>query len=1178
MGFSLGNIGKKLSDYGGDIGNFFGGVGNAVGQGAQAAGNAEANLVNGVGRTVGNFGIGAIKSVVNPAIQGGQALSQIQNNNAGGQPAFQNVNVPQLVSNFGQTVANLGSLVPGAGLAEQGLSTGARVAQGALRGAAINAGYGGVQGGLQAYGQGASPVGIGQSALSGAVQGGALGAVLGGAAPLLTKGATTVVSDARAGFPDTIGNESGKVPLPGGNQKPTVSLKSNVAQSTSPELDQFFADRSGRSAQASTPTIGKGSVIKQGTTGPDQATVNAIDSYKQGNNANIKLPAVPENNPTQAVLNQKAVRSLINDRVQPAIDAANKLSPADHVLLDKTRTTAIGDLAQKADNPTAFTDAANKAKAYNDFTHGLGTSLGQVIPYREKYGAPLLYDLNDPLTAQTLAEQQAKLATTPGYAKERTTNNYAPDLKRLNQNFAQDLATDAQRRGNHISELALAKGLDQAYPGQLKVGELPRGYTQLGVAGGKSLALPDAIAKKLNTRHAAPEVTNPALKAYDALNRGLKYSELGGGTFHALTTTGSAAGQQLTSGNLLAHPIQNLRLIAGTLSKTVHNANMNQLASDGNGGLSTLDKARVAGVTLSPKYILGDANLNVLDQAGSKLNFIKGVHDMVFARQIPEAKLMIFKQATKNLDPNNPTDLGKMRQVASAVNNLGGVNRAIEGLTPTAAQHLSRFALATDFTETKFRKLNDAITKGGPQGTIARQMVIGKVLVMALPGLAVAAAAGKLQSPQDWANEAAKQVFDPQVTTNFKTAAGYGKIAKLPATEVAEVSRILLPIFQNPQDRLSGAKQYVTARSSAGLSTIWSVLTNKDYFGNPVVATDAQGKPDLGKTAENLALSKSFIPIQQGIKVAQGKESLGEAAANTLGARVVTDPNDPAYAQQQAFFKNRDKFVSTLNPNEVALFNAVNPASKDANGNPIADKNSLTTPTDYAILKGHSAFLAKYQAYQQAQPSHDPLWDLNPSQLNSMLSASIISKEDPGGDSKTVSALYKNIPPDFFAERQQYFDNLKNQGVNISSATDSQKPQMSPELSQFADQYQALPYGTGARSAALATPTGQAYISYLDQNQTYNNQQRTDLGLPQLPAQTSSSSSYSSSKSGGSKSAVAKAANPSKYNVSLRVKRGNSNAGGHLAKPKVTAKKPTLKGKVSTRSGGSRVSIKKSLV
>lgn len=884
----------------------------------------------------------------------------------------------------------------------------------------------------------------------------------------------------------------------------------------------------------------------------------------------IQLPKAQAGDIKTARLNAKAVPSLIADRVKPAVEAANSLSPADHALLDNLRTTPAEKLAQQAENPKAFLDAATKAKAYTDYVHALGTGQGQSLPYRQTYGGPLLYDIKDPATADLLGQYQANLRTKPGYALSRTTPDYATGeslgLKRLNQNFAQDLQHDANVRSGHITELSLAKNLNEAFPGQVAVGDLPRGYTQLQVTGGKALSMPTELANKVNARASAPKVTNPILKGYDALNRGLKYFGLGGGTFHGLTTAETVGGQQLTSGNILRHPIQNLRLIADTASPAAFEAHVKQLSGEVHAdGLSTLDRAHLAGVTMSPGEILGDANVKFLDKAKhSKLNPIGQVHDLVFGRQIPMAKTTIFRQVTEGLDSRIPADMAKMRQAASAVNNLGGINRAVEGLTPAQAQRAGRFVLATDFTETKARKLVDAVSKGGPQGKIARQMIIGKVIVAALPGLTIAAAAGKLNTPEDWAKEAAKQVLDPQFAISDKTAKGYSKIARVPGTEISELGRIVLPLFQDKADPLSGAKHYAVARSSSGMSTIWSLLTNQDYFGNPVIANNDNGSVDVGKTATNLLAAKGPIPLQNAIKVGQGAINPGEGVLNTIGFRTGINPEDPKYKETQQYFATKDGFTKSLNVNEQTLFNKLNPTSKDKNGKDIKNTLPLTRASDYADLVANPDFAAKYQAYQKSQSSHDPLWDLNPNQLRSYMQAQVISKNDPGGDGTTVTALYKRLPTDFFTKREQYFTDLKSQGVNLPDSTVSKKPQMPDSLVAFSEMYHGLPYGTGARSSALRSADGVAYIAYLDQNKIYNNQERADLGLPPLADSNQYSSRYGSRGNTGAgsvyKYAISRTTGSGKnVGANLSVKSngitGKKSKVASVNKPKVTIKK-----------------------
>lgn len=1078
-----------------------------------------------------------VRNVVSPLLSGyGTTVSHTGDILSGHNPYHGTI--PQVVGQFGSDALNAASILPIGELikgAQVGLKGSERLLPSVLKGAAESGLYGAGYGATSALqDKGATPLSVAESAaLSGVI-----GATAGAASPLIGAGVRKGVKLLKGvnevpiskltsyeGAPDRQRVDYYKQQIQDGKSieplKVVPDSKGNLGVEDGKHRLQALKELGFTTAPVQSPLASERGAVKvpggAGTTEKPKVSIKegnkqALESNllrtgvtpkRAGAPAPIELPTAQPGDIKTARLNSKAVSGLIADRANPAIEAANKLSPADHALLDNLRTTAPEVLAKKAENPTAFLDAAAKAKTYTDYAHALGSGQGQVVPYREKYGAPLLYDMKDPATVEALNQYQAKLQTKPGYSQMRTTPDYATGealgLKRLNQNFAQDLSHDANLRSGHIAELTLAKNLNEAFPGQVAVGEIPRGYTQLQVPGGKAIAMPSEIADKINARASAPKVNNIALKGYDAANRGIKYTSLGGGTFHGLTTAETVAGQQLTSGNLLRHPIQNLRLVAGTLSDTVHQANMAKFTENG-----TVDRARLAGVTLQPGEILGDANVNLFDKAkNSHLNFIKNVHDMVFKRQIPEAKLMIFEQATKGLDPNVPADLAKMRGAASAVNNLGGINRAVEGLTPATAQKASRFVLATDFTETKARKLVDAISKGGSQGTIARQMIIGKVLVAALPGLAIAAGSGKLQTAQDWANEAAKQVLDPHVAINNKSPKGYDKIARLPGTEISELSRILLPIFQDAQDPLSGAKHYGISRLAAAPSTIWSLLTNQDYNGDSIVKTNDNGGVDVGATAKKLAISRGPIPVQNFLKAQDGTITGGEAVLNTLGLRTAVDPNDPNYKEVQQHFANQDQFLKNQDANGQALFNKLNPTKKDKNGNVIYTPNLLSRPSDYTDLQANPKFLKDYQAYQQSQPSHDPLWNLNSTQLNAYINVQKITSALPGSvttNLKSIDANYVNTVRNsgwyqqLQKDRGSFFDQISTKTGTKAPALEGAYTQAGPEVQKVLDQMGSK----GVNTSTLLAQNPQAE-QWLSLHADEVNQRRVDLGLPPLP-------------------------------------------------------------------------------
>jgi hypothetical protein len=920
---------------------------------------------------------------------------------------------------------------------------------------------------------------------------------------------------------------------------------------------------------AQNATLGEAQLALKDVLGSKSLNKSSINAKLNPEHGSIKLGAVEKGNHIQPILNSRAIEASTVERGNKALSAIKNLSANDHALLDDLRTTSVTDLAKRAENPETFTRAAEATKSFNDFTQASAAKLGQDVPYRQNYGAPLLFEQTP---EEIAAANKAFLKEHPGYGKSRTFKDYNEaaqyGLVRRHSNFGQDVAFDVSRRSNDLKQLALARGLEEAYPGQVKIGEIgatPEGtYKQLQIAGGNKISLPAEIADEINRRASGPQARG-ALKAYDTANAGLKYVKLGGGTFHGVTEAGNIAGQQLTSGNLIKHPVENLRLAADTFSPALHKAKMAQYAGDAANyadGVSTLDRARLFGATLEQNSILGD----IKSPALSKIPVIHQIHEAIFTRQIPEAKLMVIKQMTKDLDVTNPADVARGRDIARAMNKIGGINRAVDGLTPQMAKKVSRVVLATDFTEGRWRTISSALSQGGAEGKIARQMVVGKTLVFLLPTLAAATAAGKIDwnDPNDVAKKIGEQIIDPHFPTGFKTPAGYDKIAKTPETFISEIGRMVKPIFDNSGDKTAGVKHYFGARLAAAPSTIEQAATNQDYFGNPIIARDTSGKVDLKKSAANIGINSAPIPVSQGIKVAQGKQTSGEAVINTLGLRTVADKNDPNYQKTQAYFRNRDKFVKGLPPAEQALFNKINPEKKDQYGNAIEiPKNTLTSPSNYGDLLANQKFADKYQAYKASEKSHDPLWDLPKDQLRAYMQAQVISKNDPGGDSTTVSALYKRLPADFFTKREQYFGDLKDKGVDLGSSDYKPKPSMPDNLVAFSENYHKLPYGTGERSKALRSPEGQAYIAYLDQNRIYNNQERADLGLPPLEDE---SNKYSSSGQ--------RQRNSNPYQFAVSLKAGGSPTVGKGSSRKVS---PKSKSRSKVTRSKPKVTIKRAM-
>ena len=181
---------------------------------------------------------------------------------------------------------------------------------------------------------------------------------------------------------------------------------------------------------------------------------------------------------------------------------------------------------------------------------------------------------------------------------------------------------------------------------------------------------------------------------------------------------------------------------------------------------------------------------------------------------------------------------------------------------------------------------------------------------------------------------------------------------------------------------------------SAPMQDATAIIGNRDYFGNPIYIDKATAEkegvsPDSAFTASKKIggylfgqLSPSWVRGGQQLAAGKPKE---QAIATALEAPLKfgkrLNPDTVAY------FDRRDKFTATLNKNEKAMFDKINPSKKNIRGEDIKDEGTLVKASNYADLIAHPEFADKYQAYQKSAPNHDPLWDLNKNQLRSYMQA-----------------------------------------------------------------------------------------------------------------------------------------------------------------------------------------------
>lgn len=692
----------------------------------------------------------------------------------------------------------------------------------------------------------------------------------------------------------------------------------------------------------------------------------SIIAQTRGLVANI--PKVAEGDATrQAIVNREvAMRGTLDTfHAAEATNAWSKLSKEDQALFEKSEPgpgltdkqgmdRLIRIAKANAKDPEALIKYAkiHAADMQTVLAHrqALHPETGNLPNYR-----PHLYDRGDKATQDYLAKRADTYALAikngkPGYTQHRVIPTYAeaakvldangqPLLKRANANAHEDYIQTLQRTAAENGQAALVKGLREAHGASsvFHVGTSSTGDNlgNLRIPGGRGLSVPKELADHYNAREAATPSRNFFIRNYDKINKGVKNTILAGGAFHGLQSGLTVAGQQLISGiRHSSYLADNLRLVADTISPKLREAHIEAMknnAGDFKDGMNSIERQRAAGLTytdLATKATDGK-NQGVLN----KLPGFKQLHEAVFERQLPAAKQMIFDQKTAHLDLRNPADLAKARSEASGINYMiGGIDSATSGLSPKNMQRFSRVVLAADYTEGRAMTVANAISKWGannPAGRTARQAVVGKSLVTALPGLITLVAAGKLNlgDPKAVGNAFLQQVVSPQVPTSWRGSPSKSNpkgnlvTLKLPSTYISEIGKILAPAIDPKgtydNSRTSGLKDFASSRLAALPAAAEKIATNRDFFGNSIITGNA------ATTAKNIAEQFAPIPVAQGAKVGSGEQNLGETLANEAGLRASTStlPQDTAHSRRLNEFYNTKNSIETARGKVVKQMN-----------------------------------------------------------------------------------------------------------------------------------------------------------------------------------------------------------------------------------------------------------------
>lgn len=720
-----------------------------------------------------------------------------------------------------------------------------------------------------------------------------------------------------------------------------------------------------------------GQAIMDGTSGktPEQLAQDKARMEAMQKPTKNQVDLTPgEGGVKSAIANSQMVRQELSHRADVAFAAGRALSKEDRQLASHYEYgQSIADVASQAKNPEKMAKALTKLEDYYDYKLAAERAAGAQVPKVDNY-ARHFWDLSKPEDQSRFNE----LATQQGIGKFQGTSSQprvfrtyaegeAAGFKRQNSDIFKDLAQDANSSGSRIEGAALKEGVLRAGGKEVStkgngVDENGKQFVNSNIDGLNGLSYSQKIADQLKGYQTLDR--NVFGKTYDKLNSFQKNVVLSLSLFHSMNISLNFAGAEA-----FRHPFVTAKGFGqsalGFISPRYAEHVMNHFRENG-----TMEWAQRNGIALGSNHDINPEGLQ--SKVGtSRANLITQGHKAIFEREIPIMTLHMAELAKKSGVEAGSTEGIKLGQEINQV--MGLMNQKIMSRNPNDQKWLNRLMLAPAFTETKYRTLFDAATKwkgdNAKAGNLARQAVGGKTVIEGLIGIAGGIiATGQFPTLQ----QVLSQAVDPYISTDIKNKAGGTKGAFLPHSFIGEVSD---PLNRLAHGDTSGVIHYANARLSPNLSTASKLLTNQDYFGNPIFDPN---KPTGPQIAGQALKQVSPIGVQNVSDLVSGKKGIAETALNEAGLRVKNDPSNPINQQTAAFFNTRTQLLNGMNKNQQADFNSINPATKNPDGSytPEASWNAFKDPQKVYTLLKDPAVLGATIKLNQSQPNHDPMWDL----------------------------------------------------------------------------------------------------------------------------------------------------------------------------------------------------------
>lgn len=1040
----------------------------------------------------------ANQAVIKPLQTTGVHIGQAAN----GQNPYHG-SIKQQLGQAGQDALTLGSALPvgrGADIALKGASLLTKIGQGTKLGIKAGGGFGAVQGLSSSLQHNANLEqtlkNTGISTLAGA----GLGAGLGVAAPVIGTGVKAGVKGVQALKPL---DQAGKIKLPSlggqnlhyssGNGITKISGKANQVRAQLKALNEVGGAKAGN-------ILPDKAFPKPKFANLDEALENT-----QLNPSKVSIPEVRPGDYGRARINPQQASKPIEFATAQTVNAAKKLS--------KDEQKNIPHLVE---NPSLAKTPAAKAfvarhNQLTNLTHATSQALGGNTNFVPNYFRHAV-DLAKPEDAarwEKLVNERGGSAADPyAFGGVDNMNRVFKNVKDLQaagfhlkneNNPIQNITDYGKSSSNTLRRQALVKGVTEADM------NAPLKNRNFDLGNGQVIPVSEEGLKQIRSYGLYKPSTNKAIRGARTVNTGLKSSILSAGQFHPFNISILRAGPSTA---LAGHPIAAAKGVARTFRP---------LFPGGKGAVDrVMQKALDDGMVEKAAKIGAPYGQAGYETAGTALKSGVG-HKLVFERQMPMMHDQVVRSVIKDLEKKGVSlDSEEARQAGIAANStMGFINKEVLNISPKVRQGMADWMLASQFTPSKAVTLSK-VGKKGVAGKYARSDVASN----AIAATAIISGIGYAlnQKSDSIRDSILRALVNPAVPTPMKDSKGNNIELRVPLTYTGEISHLLGIKLDRQKDGHLGVRweptkvlkpdgtvaEWMRSRLSPLPSTGIKLATNTNFAQKQLYDTSAQG----GKKAiqAGTTIAQGFLPIgAQGLpntKIVKehlpgsareilnantpGSNPLIKSSLSSIGFSPRTDQTVGKGLATAQYFAAKDKFTSSLNPNEKALFDTVNPVKKNpVTKQPMYDSTVFNKAATYNVLADNPKFAAKYQAFMKSQPQHDPLWDLSKQQLQSVLLAR-------GG---------KTYPGQTYTKA----------GASLSQATGTDQQWYKDLLNKEKAFYSNLPKGGGSSSPkADYGPQPNPYVSqqlsaknyqdpqvqqYLNDKAAYTNSQRQKTGL-----------------------------------------------------------------------------------